>query len=90
MLIDKDSKDSLSVGPIILAGAVAGMASWIVCLPADVLKSRLQTAPVDVYPNGIRDAYRELVRNEGYAGLFRGFVPTSMYDKYLHISCTHF
>lgn len=39
------SKDTLTPGAILLAGGFAGIANWSVCIPADVLKSRLQTAP---------------------------------------------
>lgn len=38
-------KEKLSPGAILLAGGFAGIANWSVCIPADVLKSRLQTAP---------------------------------------------
>lgn len=41
---------------------------------ADVLKSRLQTAPAGKY-NGIRDVFRELMRNEGASALYRGMTP---------------
>lgn len=51
------------------------MANWAVCIPADVLKSRLQTAPEGKYPDGIRGVLREILRNEGPKALFRGFVP---------------
>lgn len=44
------------------------------CSPADVLKSRLQTAPAGKY-NGIRDVFRELMRNEGASALYRGMTP---------------
>ena len=37
---------------------MAGVFNWLVSLPADVLKSRLQIAPEGKYPNGIRDVYR--------------------------------
>lgn len=51
------------------------MANWAVCIPADVLKSRLQTAPEGKYPDGIRGVLREILRTEGPKALFRGFVP---------------
>lgn len=36
-----------------MAGGLAGIANWSVCIPPDVLKSRLQTAPEGKYPGGI-------------------------------------
>lgn len=71
-------KDKLSPGAILLAGGCAGIANWSVCIPADVLKSRLQTAPEGKYPNGVRDVFKEVIRTEGPAGLFRGFTPVML------------
>jgi len=72
---DQNNKEKLPLGPIMCAGGSAGIASWAVCMPFDVLKSRIQTAPEGAYRNGVRDAYRDLIRADGYAGLFRGFAP---------------
>ncbi|KAI8868768.1 mitochondrial carrier [Ramicandelaber brevisporus] len=63
-----------SAGAILLAGGIAGVVDWTITLPIDTLKSRLQTAPEGKY-NGIRDVFRELVRNEGYTALWRGLLP---------------
>lgn len=59
----------------VFAGGMAGVANWTVGMPQDVLKSRLQTAPTGTYPNGIKDVFRELMRNEGPTALYKGFVP---------------
>jgi solute carrier family 25 carnitine/acylcarnitine transporter 20/29 len=45
---------------------------------ADVLKSRYQTSHLGIYPGGYVDVYAALVREEGYAGLFKGFRPAMM------------
>lgn len=66
---------NLSPKATLLAGGFAGMANWSVCIPADVLKSRLQTAPHGAYPDGIRGVFREIIREEGPRGLFKGFMP---------------
>lgn len=68
------NKGELSVGAVLSAGGFAGMACWTVGIPADVIKSRYQTAPEGRY-NGLADVYRTLIREEGYAGLFRGIRP---------------
>lgn len=44
---------TLSPLATLTAGGFAGIANWAVCLPPDVLKSRLQTAPEGKYPDGI-------------------------------------
>ncbi|KAG6527902.1 mitochondrial arginine transporter BAC2-like [Zingiber officinale] len=67
-----------SLGTMLVAGGLAGVASWIVCYPLDVVKSRLQAQsmpeagqPPPKY-NGIVDCFRKSVREEGVAVLFRG------------------
>ena len=44
-LAPKDNEKSSRLSPLrtILAGGLAGIANWIIALPPDVLKSRLQT-----------------------------------------------
>uniref|UniRef100_A0A5S6R263 Zinc finger CCCH-type with G patch domain-containing protein n=2 Tax=Trichuris muris TaxID=70415 RepID=A0A5S6R263_TRIMR len=71
-------RNELSPGKTLLAGGFAGIANWSVCLPQDVLKSRLQIAPTGKYPNGIRDVARELIREEGITALYKGFTPVML------------
>eukprot|EP01087_Luapelamoeba_hula_P008953 TRINITY_DN2279_c0_g1_i1.p1 TRINITY_DN2279_c0_g1~~TRINITY_DN2279_c0_g1_i1.p1 ORF type:complete len:298 (+),score=43.60 TRINITY_DN2279_c0_g1_i1:67-960(+) len=59
----------------LFAGGMAGVANWLGCIPIDVLKSRLQTAPEGKYPNGIRGVYKDVVAREGYGALYRGIGP---------------
>jgi Mitochondrial carrier protein. len=44
-------------------------------MPADVLKTRLQTAPEDKYPHGIRSVLSEMLEREGPRTLYRGATP---------------
>jgi len=64
----------LSISSVLAAGGFAGMACWTVGIPADVIKSRYQTAPEGKY-SGMYDVYKTLIKEEGYAGLFRGLRP---------------
>ncbi|XP_046812570.1 congested-like trachea protein isoform X2 [Lucilia cuprina] len=59
----------------VFAGGVAGMAYWILGMPADVLKSRLQTAPEGTYKRGIREVFVELIKTDGPFALYRGVTP---------------
>eukprot|EP00581_Thalassiosira_minuscula_P001838 CAMPEP_0183746516 /NCGR_PEP_ID=MMETSP0737-20130205/66786_1 /TAXON_ID=385413 /ORGANISM="Thalassiosira miniscula, Strain CCMP1093" /LENGTH=341 /DNA_ID=CAMNT_0025982213 /DNA_START=2765 /DNA_END=3790 /DNA_ORIENTATION=- len=72
--IDPEKKGQLSPVAVLTAGGLAGMACWTVGIPADVIKSRYQTAPEGKY-SGIVDVYRALIKEEGYAGLFTGIRP---------------
>ncbi|GCB61018.1 hypothetical protein scyTo_0011235 [Scyliorhinus torazame] len=67
------SVTNLSVPRILFAGGMAGIFNWAVAIPADVLKSRFQTAPEGMYPNGFRDVLRDLIKEEGIGSLYKGF-----------------
>nr|CAD7197144.1 unnamed protein product [Timema douglasi] len=70
--------DEIGIFTTIFAGGMAGIANWVVGMPADVLKSRLQTAPEGTYPNGIRDVFKKLIRDEGPKALYKGVVPVML------------
>lgn len=72
--IDPNKKGELSVVSVLTAGGLAGMACWTVGIPADVIKSRYQTAPEGKY-GGLVDVYKALIKEEGYGGLFKGIRP---------------
>ncbi|KAK9300360.1 hypothetical protein QLX08_006904 [Tetragonisca angustula] len=62
----------------IIAGGFAGIANWIVGMPPDVLKSRLQSAPDGIFKNGIRDVFVILMKEEGPRALYKGCVPVML------------
>lgn len=59
---------------VLSAGGFAGMACWAVAMPADVLKSRFQTAPEGKY-SSVYDVYKHLMKEEGFTALFNGIRP---------------
>lgn len=67
----------LSVGKTLFAGGVAGICNWVVAIPVDVVKSRLQAAPEGVY-SGAVDVFLKLLRAEGVGALWKGAVPVLM------------
>ena len=69
-----EDPSKLSPLAVLCAGGFAGMACWSVSIPADVLKSRYQTAPDGKY-SSVFDVYRTLMREEGPGALFTGFRP---------------
>lgn len=68
--------DSSQLSPlaVLSAGGFAGMACWTVSMPADVLKSRFQTAPDGTYRGGM-DILTRLLKEEGFGALFTGIRP---------------
>jgi len=69
--------DQLNPLSILFAGGMAGMANWSVAIPADVIKSRMQTAPPGTY-SGFIDCVSQLLKKEGFAALFKGFGPAML------------
>ncbi|XP_068605617.1 mitochondrial carnitine/acylcarnitine carrier protein [Brachionichthys hirsutus] len=66
------SVSQLSTPRILLAGGIAGILNWTIALPPDVLKSKFQTAAHGKY-SGLSDVLVTLLREEGPAGLYKGF-----------------
>ena len=71
------SRCELSVGKTLFAGGLAGICNWVVAIPVDVVKSRLQAAPEGVY-SGAMDVFLKLLRSEGVGALWKGAVPVLM------------
>lgn len=63
----------ISTARILLAGGLAGTASWVISYPVDVIKSRLQA---DSRYSGPIDCFRRSIKTEGYSCMFRGLSST--------------
>ena len=65
------------VGPIsvVLAGGTAGVVFWGLMFPVDVLKTRMQVASLEQYPQGARGILKTVLKTEGLKALYRGYVP---------------
>ncbi|EDO41788.1 predicted protein [Nematostella vectensis] len=72
------SRKDVGAHKILFAGGTAGMLNWAAAIAQDVLKSRLQTAPEGTYPKGVRDVFRQMMREEGPSALFRGLTPVML------------
>ncbi|TVU22961.1 hypothetical protein EJB05_32684, partial [Eragrostis curvula] len=69
----RDEDESLAT--MLVAGGLAGVASWVCCYPLDVVKSRLQaqtSASAAARYRGVVDCFRKSVREEGFPVLWRG------------------
>lgn len=65
----KNGEESLRT--MLVAGGLAGVASWVACYPLDVVKTRLQQGGDGAY-DGISDCFRKSITQEGYGVLWRG------------------
>ncbi|XP_057734460.1 mitochondrial arginine transporter BAC2-like [Arachis stenosperma] len=71
----KSGQESLCT--MLMAGGLAGVASWIVCYPFDVAKTKLQAqTPDSLKYNGTVDCLRKSIKEEGYGILWRGLGTT--------------
>lgn len=69
---------ALSPTAVLLGGGFAGVCNWLVALPADVVKSRIQTAGLmggASKPAGFIATARQVIAEGGVAGLYRGASP---------------
>ncbi|XP_043254219.1 congested-like trachea protein [Colletes gigas] len=71
------TKQSEKVTPwqSLIAGGCAGTLNWMVALPIDTVKSKLQTSALGRYPHGFRSAFFEVVEKDGLLALYHGIVP---------------
>ncbi|KAJ8669833.1 hypothetical protein QAD02_001092 [Eretmocerus hayati] len=69
------SDHPISTWHMLLAGGLAGTASWVASYPVDVVKSRLQADESSKYSGAI-DCFRKSVRSEGWSCMFRGLSST--------------
>lgn len=69
--------DQLNPLAVLFAGGMAGVANWAVAIPADVLKSRQQSAPDGTYKN-LMDVLVKTVRADGVPALFKGLGPAML------------
>lgn len=68
----------LSPTAILLGGSAAGIANWVVALPIDTVKNRIQAQAASSHGEaraGMLSVARQLVASEGVGGLFRGIAP---------------
>jgi len=64
---------SVGVGGSLLAGGMAGVMNWTVCMPMDVVKSRVQAAPAGSESANAMYVLRTLLAKEGPIALYKGF-----------------
>jgi len=75
-----DGTDSLTVAHLLLSGGCAGILSWALNYPIDVIKTRVQAE--GFAPHGKYTSYHDCIvkslRSEGLGSLFRGYNATML------------
>lgn len=73
---DQDNTQ-LNLLKTIFAGGMAGILNWAVGMPADVIKSRLQTASEGTY-RGVGHVFSVLLKEGGPTALYKGVTPVML------------
>eukprot|EP00301_Raphidiophrys_heterophryoidea_P009173 c13513_g1_i1.p1 GENE.c13513_g1_i1~~c13513_g1_i1.p1 ORF type:complete len:315 (+),score=74.65 c13513_g1_i1:84-947(+) len=88
---------TVSTPSALFAGGMAGVMNWVVCMPMDVVKSRIQTAAVGSADTNFVFVLRKLLVNEGPIALYKGFgavmiraFPCNAIGFYLYDQCFTF
>ncbi|KAF8931839.1 mitochondrial carrier domain-containing protein [Dissophora ornata] len=73
-LFKEGPEHRLTIGELLMAGAIAGMPAAYFTTPADVIKTRLQVEAKKGHTtyNGIRDAASKIYKEEGFRAFFKG------------------
>lgn len=77
----EENQGHLENGRLMLAGGISGIAGWMSTYPVDVVKTRIQAEPLlatNIPHEGktIMGWFRQIVKEEGIPGLFRGTTAT--------------
>ncbi|ORZ33460.1 mitochondrial carrier domain-containing protein [Catenaria anguillulae PL171] len=72
---EKGAESALRPWQLMLAGGLSGIAGWMSTYPADVIKTKIQSADPGTY-RGFMDCARQTIASEGAAGLWRGSMAT--------------
>lgn len=59
----------------LISGGFAGMCYWLISIPADVVKSRIQTAPEGKYKSITSDVIKSLYTKQGFTAFYKGSLP---------------
>eukprot|EP01133_Synstelium_polycarpum_P004003 gene4003-4634_t len=77
-LLMKPGERHLSTGQNLLVGGAAGVTSLLFTYPLDLIRSRLTIQVHTQKYSGIADAYRKIVAEEGYLGLYKGLFTSAL------------
>eukprot|EP01086_Lenisia_limosa_P013329 TRINITY_DN42344_c0_g1_i1.p1 TRINITY_DN42344_c0_g1~~TRINITY_DN42344_c0_g1_i1.p1 ORF type:complete len:304 (-),score=48.99 TRINITY_DN42344_c0_g1_i1:35-946(-) len=86
MLTPKEQKGQLSPGRGLIAGGLVGIVAWLVILPIDIAKTRLQTSAVGTY-SGMFDCYAQILKQHGIKGLYAGIKPAMLRSFPANAAC---
>ena len=76
-LVAGPQKRSLDMAQLLWVGTLAGLLQTALTYPLETVRTRLTLGPEQgVRYAGIADCFRQMVRTEGWSGLFKGFGPT--------------
>jgi|EP00505_MAST-04D_sp_SCG-Rhode-Island_P003964 solute carrier family 25 (mitochondrial carnitine/acylcarnitine transporter), member 20/29 len=57
------------------AGGFAGISMWVIGVPPDVIKTRIQNSTPGQYPGGMKQVVQEIIAKDGLLGMYKGIGP---------------
>ncbi|KAK4874112.1 hypothetical protein RN001_013472 [Aquatica leii] len=72
MYCTDDGKKDMGILLTVIGGGLAGMSNWIIGMPADVIKSRLQTSAGSA---SVLVVLKDVIKQDGPFGLYKGITP---------------
>ena len=64
-----------SILGLLNAGGCGGIAMWVIGVPPDVIKTRIQNSYPGQYPGGMRQVVSEIIKKDGIRGMYKGITP---------------
>ncbi|EGG20887.1 EF-hand domain-containing protein [Cavenderia fasciculata] len=74
----EDGKKHLTTAQNLIVGGAAGVTSLLFTYPLDLIRARLTVQINEQKYNGILNTYRTVVKEEGYAGLYKGLFTSAL------------
>ncbi|KAI3632358.1 hypothetical protein MIR68_009464 [Amoeboaphelidium protococcarum] len=69
-------QDDKSLSAVLMAGSVAGVTQWSLCMPLDTIKTRIQTdTSASARRHSLIQSFTDLYRQQGLKGFYRGYLP---------------
>merc|ERR1711894_623693 len=72
--LSRRTDGTYSILGIMNAGGCGRIVNWTICMPADVIKTKIQNSTPGQYPGGIYQVLAETIRREGVSGMYKGFI----------------
>ncbi len=80
--------EDVKLSQLIVSGALAGYAFWLIAYPLDLIKTKIQTDSfVNPKYKGVADCTRTIYQQGGLAGFYKGLLPCMLRAGPVNAAC---